>query len=288
MVTLVTGASGFLGRYLAAALSQSGDEVVGVGRPGIEIPSAEFERVLADRTYDVLVHAAGPASVPDSISSPERDRAGSLDVLRSVLTAAQALPTPPAILFISSAAVYGEPSGLPVAEDAPLEPVSPYGHHRVACEALLRSAASEGLRTSSLRVFSAYGEGLRVRLMWEICRQAMTGAVHLSGTGEESRDFVHAEDVGQAVTVVAERAPLTGEAYNVATGRETSVAGVARLLIAALGEEIHPSFSGEARAGDPKRWKADISRLSALGYTPKVDLAQGVARYAVWARAEGA
>src|SRR5207248_3256916 len=127
----------------------------------------------------------------------------------------------------SSAAVYGQPDRLPVGETAPLRAISPYGEHRVVCETLLRDS---GLPAVVARVFSAYGEGLRRQVLWDICAKAINSAeVALDGTGDESRDFVHAEDVAAAVVVLIRKADFGGEPYNVATGVETRIGELARL-----------------------------------------------------------
>lgn len=286
MVALVTGAAGFLGRHVAARLGEDGWRVVEAGRPDVEIPSPEFDALLEAAVPELVVHCAGPASVPASLEDPERDFHGSVEVLHELLERLRGRKA--ALVLVSSAAVYGQPERLPVAEDAPLRPISPYGFHRLHCELGLREFHELwGLRCCTLRVFSAYGEGLRRQIMWDICEKALReGEVALHGTGGESRDFVHASDVARAVAVVARSAPLGAEAYNVGTGTETRLDELAALLLGALGSEAPVSFSGEARPGDPANWRADTTRLSALGYEPQVRVEEGAARYAAWATRE--
>lgn len=286
MVAVVTGAFGFLGRHVAAGLAQEGWSVVEAGRPEVEIPSPEFDVLLDSAEPELVVHCAGPASVPASVEDPSGDFRGSVRVLFDVLQRLRGRDA--ALVLVSSAAVYGEPERLPVAEDAPISPISPYGFHRALCELLVREFHDLwGLRCCILRVFSAYGEGLRRQIMWDICSSALRdGAVSLHGTGEESRDFVHASDVARAVTLVARSAPLEADAYNVATGSESSIASVAGLLLEELGSDVPLSFSGRTRPGDPRHWRADVGRLAALGYAPLVTLEEGARAYAAWARAE--
>ena len=285
MVALVTGARGFLGGYVSAELQRAGWDIVGAGRPEIEIPSPEFDRLLADVGPGLVVHCAGPASVTASVEDPVSDFAGSAGVLVAVLEQLAALPRRPRLVFVSSAAVYGDPERLPVAEADPVRPVSPYGFHRAACELLLEEFHRiYDLPTLALRVFSAYGEGLDRQILWDICTKAATrDEVVLHGTGRESRDFVHASDVARAVCVAARAARFEGEALNVATGVETTTAELARLLLDALGSEVPVRFDGRPRAGDPRNWRADISAIRALGFTPAVALADGARRYARWA-----
>jgi UDP-glucose 4-epimerase len=286
MVAVVTGAFGFLGRHIAAALTGDGWRVVGTGRPEVEIPSAEFDALLDGTNAGLVVHCAGPASVPASVEDPAADFRGSVGVLFDVLERLRGRDT--GFVLVSSAAVYGEPERLPVAESTPIRPISPYGFHRAVCELLVREFHELwGLRCCTLRIFSAYGEGLHRQIMWDICRGAVRdGTVALHGTGEESRDFVHASDVARAVALVARSAPLQAEVYNVATGSETSITTVARLLLDALGSEAPLSFLGRTRPGDPRHWRADVGRLADLGYSPSVPLEEGVRAYAAWAQRE--
>jgi UDP-glucose 4-epimerase len=276
MVIAVTGHRGFLGGAIARRLAETGWSVAGLGRPEVDIPSNAFDDALDRLRPDFVVHAAGPASVPASVANPAADRAGSVDVLQSLVERLGDAR----LVYLSSAAVYGQPASLPVSEAAPLRPVSPYGRHRVECERLLADA---GIRATVLRIFSAYGEGLRRQVLWDICRQARKGAVELAGDGGESRDFVHASDVADAVAAAVRVAEFAGEAYNVASGTETTIAELARLLVGELRVESEIRFTGRARAGDPRRWRADVTRAGArLGYRPAVSIEEGASRYATW------
>lgn len=286
MVALVTGAAGFLGRYACKQLVEDGWRVVGAGRPETEIPSPEFDRQLERVQPELVVHCAGPSSVPDSVRDPKRDFEGAVSVLATLLERLASSRRKPRVVLLSSAAVYGQPTHLPVSEDDPVRPMSPYGFHRAACELLLREFHEiYGLPGISLRVFSAYGEGLKRQILWDICTRAIVdGGVQLDGSGQESRDFVHGRDVAQAISAAARRAAFEGEVYNVGTGVETTIRELADTLVAALGVDAEVTFSGRSRRGDPANWRADIARLDALGVHPSVRIQEGVRSYADWAR----
>ncbi len=286
MVALVTGANGFLGGYIADALAGAGHEVARAGRPEVEVPSPELARLVRERPPGLVVHCAGPASVAGSMEDPHRDFEGSVVVLSDLLELLRALPDPPRTLLLSSAAVYGEPRSLPIGEDAEPAPLSPYGFHRLACEVIAHEYHEiYGLPTAAMRIFSAYGEGLRRQILWDVCRRLLDeGEAELFGTGEESRDFVHASDVARAALAIADGGAFEGEHYNVASGRETTVAELAGLLARTLG--LDPgviTFSGKRRAGDPANWRADIARVAALGFEPRVPIEDGATAYARWA-----
>ena len=289
MVALVTGSSGFLGSAISRRLAGAGWEVVGAGRPDCEIPSPAFNTLLANAAPDIVIHCAGPASVAASVNDPGADFAGSAGVLSAVLDEVRRLPGPPRLLLLSSAAVYGDPERLPISEAQALRPVSPYGYHRMFSEQLATEYQELfAVPTASMRVFSAYGEGLPRQILWDATRKGLEhGRIDLDGTGAESRDFVHSTDVAQAALCVIEGGRFEGEAYNVGVGRETTIAELAELIRSGLGLPADAvSFNGEARPGDPVNWRADVSRLAGLGFDPEVEIAQGVAAFTAWATRE--
>jgi len=293
---IVTGSSGFLGSRIAGLLVEDGYRVVGVDRGpesaagvvpvSVSLPDPALDDILVAEQPTLIVHAAGPASVGHSVDDPRADFEGSVRVHVHLLDSVRRCAPDTRVIALSSAAVYGNPVALPVTEDAPLAPISPYGYHKVMCESLLHEYSSlYGIKTCALRVFSAYGAGLRRQLLWDVCTKAAHDqAVRLFGTGHETRDFVHADDVARAVRVLANRASFDGEPYNVASGQETSVREIAELIVGHVSPGKPIEFSGEQRGGDPLRWRADIARIGSLGFRPECSLQDGVTDYAAWYR----
>jgi UDP-glucose 4-epimerase len=288
VVALVTGAGGFIGRHVCLELEGIGLRVERAGRPEVEIPSADFDDVLERSRPEVVVHCAGPASVMTSLSDPVGDLEGSALVLANVLDRIARLPRPPHLALVSSAAVYGDPLDRPVAEDAPLAPVSPYGFNRQITEVLIDEFRKIFcVPVTVLRVFSAYGEGLRRQLLWDVCRMVVCdSAVVLSGTGVESRDFLHVTDVARAVSLIIANPQTVNQTYNVAAGVETPIVDVASWITDEIGPDVPIGFSGTRRPGDPIQWSADVSKIRALGFRPSVEVEAGTRSYARWARAE--
>jgi UDP-glucose 4-epimerase len=299
---MITGINGFLGTQVARRFRAEGWVVVGVGRsaPGpdvqaavsrylhLALPDPGFRQILFDLQPAVLVHCAGRSSVPLSVKDPAGDFSSGPVLVFEVLEHLRLYSPHTRFVFLSSAAVYGNPANLPVSEDAPARPVSPYGYHKWQGEQLCTMFASlYGLPAASLRVFSAYGPGLRRQVIWDVCRK-VTGqsAATLQGTGRESRDFVHAADVAAGVLRVAEAAPMAGEAYNLASGEETTIAALARLVVGLLAPRCRVEFSGEVPAGTPLNWRADVAKIGRLGFAPTVSLEKGVAEFAGWFRQE--
>lgn len=299
---LITGVAGFLGRAIARYFSQRGDVLFGIDRLAVEnapvsdlskyatleLPDARLSDFLEKWQPEVCVHCAGRASVSQSMKKPAEDyEAGPaltfylLDTLRRVSQGSK-------FIFLSSAAVYGEPTSLPVSEKQFPAPVSAYGYHKWQGEILCQEFARLfGLKTASIRIFSAYGPGLRRQVIWDIARKALTQPkLILQGTGEESRDFIHAVDIAGALEAVVSSAPLTGEVYNVASGRETTIAALAKMVLAAMDLDVALNFSGNVPPGTPKNWRADISRIQNLGFAPQVSLEDGIESFAAWCRRE--
>ena len=299
---LITGVAGFLGRAIARYFSQKGyilygiDSLVVENAPSsvleeyasLELPDERFADLLDKWQPDFCVHCAGRASVPHSMNNPVADFENGPVLTFSVLDALRRISPKSAFIFLSSAAVYGEPVSLPISEGQSPAPVSAYGYHKYQSEIVCQEFAKLfGLRTASARIFSAYGPGLRRQVIWDIISKVLTQPeVILQGTGEESRDFIHAVDIASALENVISSAPLRGEVYNVASGRETTIAALAELILAALGLEKKLDFSGNIPPGTPKNWRADIRNIQRLGFISQVSLEQGIESFTVWCRRE--
>jgi UDP-glucose 4-epimerase len=301
-VVLITGAGGFLGTHIAREFSLAGCRVVGVGKSEagaaarqylhayhrMTLPDPALKAVFAEHAPSVCIHCAGGSSVPLSFENPRSDfYAGPLSTFELLETLRQVRPECRTV-FLSSAAVYGDPQTLPIGEDQTASPISPYGFHKLECEQLcFEYAKLHGMRTASVRVFSAYGSGLRKQVVWDMCEKAVrNGSLSLRGSGGESRDFVHGEDVAKAVRLVVEKAPCHGEPYNVGSGRETTIVELAELVAEALQLRCKPIFDGTVSPGTPRNWRADIGRISVLGFQPSITFAQGISSFANWCRGE--
>ncbi|KAA0893321.1 NAD-dependent epimerase/dehydratase family protein [Oryzomonas rubra] len=299
---LITGAAGFLGRYTAQFFSELGCTVIGIDSippenaplahltayHNVKLPDKALDDLLRTLSPDVCIHCAGRASVPLSVSDPSADFYTNTVLTFEVLEALRLHAPACRFILLSSAAVYGNPQTLPVNEEQPASPISPYGFHKWQCEQLCSEFARiYGLKTASVRIFSAYGPGLRRQVLWDMCFKVITGhALKLQGTGRESRDFIHARDVAKALHIVAANAPMQGETYNLASGNETTILELASLVLDALNEGCSPQFDGVIPQGNPVNWQADITKLHALGFTPDIPLKQGIRTFATWCRAE--
>lgn len=302
MRVAVTGGLGFLGHHLVRRLVDEYEVVVldnfsrGTRRDevlklGVEVRDVDVRDVymLLDALdgADRVVHLAALIDVHESRERPllyhEVNTSGTLNVLY-----AAAENQVDSIVFASSAAVYGEPIYLPVDEEHPLNPISVYGATKAAAEQYCRAFnRAYGLSVAILRIFNVYGPGQSGSYAGVITRfieRILRGQpLMIYGDGRQTRDFVYVDEVVEAI-VRALRLEKGLHVVNVASGGETSILGLARLL-----EEIAGRAPGivfrERRIGDIRRSYASIARMeSVLGYRPRVSLEEGLRKTLEWFR----
>jgi UDP-glucose 4-epimerase len=291
---LVTGGAGFIGRHLVERLVARGDTVTVVDlHPGSDL--AGVERHLGDCTlaadllargsFDLLFHLGAPAYVPPSVDDPIADLRANVEQTLYLLQALRAHARPARMIHVSSAAIYGQPPVDALREDMPPAPVSPYGIDKFAAEEHVRVAAAlHGLEAAILRYFPVYGPGQRKQVVYDLIMKMLDDPTRIEvfGDGSERRDFIYVDDVVEATLLVAEKAPARGEAYNVGTGTEITIADVVAEVGRALGLDPRIDWTGDVRPGDSTAMVADISRISALGFAPSVSFPDGVKNTAAW------
>lgn len=292
MRILVIGSKGFIGSHCVTHFSSLGYEVLGCdiyesnekGYLSLKSISFNFNNLLAEHRFDFCINAAGSAHVSYSFQFPEKDFELNVSLVINLLGAIKNNNPECKFVNFSSAAVYGNPSKLPISEDAETNPLSPYGYHKLLSEKLLYEYYRFfALKTCSLRVFSAYGEGLKKQLFWDLNAKAvLSRSIRLFGTGLESRDFIYIADLIKIVQLVIEKAPFKGETYNVANGEETYIKDAAQLFLDNLGWKGELLFSGKGKVGDPQNWKADIEKIIVLGYMRKFTFSDGLQNYCRW------
>ncbi len=299
----VTGARGFIGRNLARALAGRGHEVWGLGHGSwVEAEARDWgitRWLNADvratnlqsfarqckSSPDIVFHVAGGSSVGAAIAGPHEDFDRTVAATAELLDWMR-LESPATRLFaLSSAAVYGSAQAGPLAEDRVCLPCSPYGFHKLMAEELCRSyAQSYGIRSTTVRLFSVYGSGLKKQLLWDLCTRLSAGPtrVQLGGTGDELRDWTDVRDVIRALIFMAESAGGDVSLINAGTQIATTVRSIAALVLATWPRHAEVTFSGQSRAGDPFSLIADGRRLDELGFEWNVPVEQGIGDYVRW------
>lgn len=304
---VVTGAAGFIGSCLVEHLLRLGVTVIAVdrrdGRPGspaindvlgsatahslinvrADLRSCALEPLLVDA--DVIYHLAAIPGVRESWGPAFSDYLScNLFVAQRLMQAAVRLGVPRVVLA-SSSSVYGLTDGKPSPETAPPHPASPYGVTKLAAEQLcLAHAARRGTLTQviALRYFTVYGPGQRNDMFIHRVLAAALGGppVTLYGTGERRRDFTYITDAVTA-TITASTAPIPSGILNVGGGASTSLKDV--LLIAGrLTGTPTPVIKAHPYDGDVPATLADPARIRSLGWSPRIDIATGMARQLEW------
>lgn len=307
-VVFVTGAFGFIGSHLSRVLAQSGHIVGGIGHEnkahfykGVGGALTCFDGEVSATNLSMLkdqigspnfvYHFAGGSSVAASLENPRSDFERTVRSTEVLLDWMHREAPTARLVAASSAAVYGAGHTGPIEEDAPKRPYSPYGHHKLQMENMLRAYASSfGFASVIVRLFSVYGEGLRKQLLWDLCSRLARGErrIELQGTGDELRDWTDVRDTIRAIVEISALAAQDVPVVNVGSGIATSVRLVAETTLAAWGADPRAEvmFSGRARAGDPLSLQADSTKLESLGFHWRVPVSVGIADYVSWFRSQ--
>lgn len=293
---LITGINGFIGSNMAKHLSNNGDEIVGIDISGgnsawdtyiCDMMADDLTEILTSIKPDIVIHCAGIANVSYSIEHPNDDFSANTAVVHRLLYALlQAGLTSTRVLFLSSAAVYGQPEVLPISECTPTSPISPYAlHKRMAEDICTYFVDVHKMDIRIARIFSAYGPGLRKQIFWDMYRKAVdTGKLQLFGSGDETRDFIYIDDLVSALRLILD-APLDKEyIYNVANGVQVSIREIAETFAKAMDNNVPIEFNHQNRKGDPDNWCADVKRIEELGYKQSVSIEEGIKCYIDWVR----
>jgi len=223
---------------------------------------------------DAVVHAAAYISVEESWERPYDYMWNNAAATARV--AKQCAKTGARLIYISSAAVYGEPQRLPIDESHPTKPLSPYGLSKLAGEQVAQMLAPGA---AVLRLFNVYGPGQTgpyagvVSKFIERAKRGLPPVIY--GDGSQTRDFIHVADVARLIEVVLDRG--AAGVFNVGTGRAVSIKELAAIVMRLAGLGGEPLY-GPPRPGDIKHSAADVSKAKSLGWQPHIPLEEGLRR----------
>ena len=292
---LVTGGAGFIGSHLVKALVKAGHQV-----RVLDNLSTGFIENLADvlnaiefvrgdvrdygvvesvvRGVDAVVHLAALIDVAESVEKPDLY----FDVnVRGTYNVAKASKNVSTFVFSSSSAVYGEPIRVPISEDHPLMPKSPYAASKVSGEAFVQAFANQyGFRPVILRLFNVYGpkqSRAYTGVIIEFIKRVSRGEPPvIFGNGEQTRDFIHVSDVVEAIMLSLSNEGARG-VFNIGSGEGIVINRLANLILKLMGREDLKPIYAQPRPGDIRHSIADIIRAQKeLGFKPKVKLEVGI------------
>jgi nucleoside-diphosphate-sugar epimerase len=283
---LVTGAGGFVGGAVAGHLAAIGHDVVGLSRRPGAVPGLYglLEGNIADT--EAAARVARKVDRCEAIVHAAATPVGSLADARLVLT--NALGTqqmlelagrwePSRFVYFSSLPVIGRPRHLPVTEDHPAAPSTPYHASKLFGEHLVAAAVKDGLSGVSLRLTSTVGPGMPDdRIVSVFVQRALAGdPLDVAGEGTRAQDYLDVRDVGTAVEACLQRS--TSGLLNLAAGRAVENRELAHLCVRVLGSKSDVRLGAGPDAEDEVRWEVSIGRATEeLAWSPQHDLQSSV------------
>lgn len=298
---LVTGGAGFIGSHLVNELIKEECEVsildnFSTGKlenmehnlnqaklrlvKGDIRETQKVKKAIGDS--EAVFHLAAITSVPYSVTHPDATRDvnvnGTLNLLETSLNSSVEY-----FVFVSSCAVYGEAEHLPISEEEPTKPLSPYAESKLEAEHQCKMFYDKhGLKTTILRPFNVYGPRMRSDqyggVIAKFIEHLQSGKPPIIyGDGTQTRDFIHVQDVVNVMKIAVNNGNAAGQTFNVATGIPTTINQLAQLLTQLVNDKkIKPRYHA-ARQGDLKHSYANIQKATKnLGFEPKITLKQGL------------
>jgi dTDP-glucose 4,6-dehydratase/UDP-glucose 4-epimerase len=294
MKILVIGAKGFIGSNLYKHFQYLKFDVLGCDAyfdvknhddriMNISVMSTEFSELVKSYKPNFCINAAGSGNVGFSFKKPMLDFEMNVNLVATLLNVIRLNASSCKVLHFSSAAVYGNPQYLPINENTPCAPISPYGFHKWMSELICKEFHSlYGLKTLIVRPFSVYGEGLRKQILWDMCNRCHDQKeIVLFGNGTETRDFIHISDLCRSIEVLLINSKFESDVYNLGNGNSVEIQEIADRIFVRF-PESNISFNQQVKEGDPLYWKSDISKLKSLGYLSHISLENGINSYVDW------
>jgi dTDP-glucose 4,6-dehydratase len=310
MKIVITGGAGFQGSHLAESLLAQGHDITIINtfteeklrniehfQDRIRVVFGSItDPVLVEKTikgHDLVFHLAANVNVDQSLKDPKSfidvNIVGTFNILEQVRAYGIRM------IHASTCEVYGDGhdlgSGELLDETAELKPNSPYAASKAGADRLCYAYyKSFGVDVTIVRPFNIFGErqksGTFGALIPILVRKAMIGdPLTVFGDGSATRDYLHVSDLVRAYELVMNSKGLEGKSINFASGVNTSVKDIAEYIAKKFNAEIK---HGPARPGEVTRFPADISFAHSIGFTPQVEIWEGIDRYIEWAKKQAA
>ncbi|BDR57176.1 NAD-dependent epimerase/dehydratase family protein [Xylocopilactobacillus apis] len=301
---LITGGAGFIGSTIADTLLEQGQTVfvvddLSMGQVKNLKPTDQmhfFQHTITDHEYmndlldrekfDYILLIGAVASVADSIADPGRTHAVNAEANFNILEHLRAAKLSfKSLLFISSAAVYGNLPGVPKTELSPVEPLTQYAVDKYSTERnVINYHTLYGMPTMAVRPFNVYGPKQNPKSPYSGVLSIITNCLlndstfNQYGDGEQIRDFTYVTDIADCILALLQEPKAIGQVINIGTGNKASLNEVIEIIEKIAGKKLQRKVLPE-RAGDIKYSYGDPSKLNNLGLKTKVDLNTGLKKY---------
>ena len=295
-LVLITGAGGFIGRACVRHFEEKGWNTYQIGnsiKPGVrsingEVTSKNISKF--NKKFDVIIHLAGVSRVSDAVNYKEESRNKTVNSTKEVISYLNESKSKSLLIYISSAAIYGDNGLCKLEESLTPTPFSEYGRLKAECESILIQNCRENkYKLAIVRLFSAYGNGLKKQVIWDFCTKIQENLdkteLHCFGTGNEERDFIHIEDILLLFDKIIElNKPLL--IVNGGTGVPTKIRTLFESISQKMGYKGNLVFTGLTKSEDPQSLVADTTKMSSIGFECQVPVEKGILNYINWFRNE--
>jgi len=317
---IVTGAAGFIGSALIERLISEGYSVLGIDNfrtgkkenlsmidgdrrfhlldadisKGVltkDITDALSSSQFTSKDVDILFHLAAISSVKESIENPQLVNDTNVGGTINILEMTRQLEIK-RLVFSSSAAVYGNPEKMPISEDSPYQPLSPYAVSKIAGELYIQSYAElYGIGSTILRYFNAYGPRQAYSeysgVISIFTNQALTNnPITIEGSGDHTRSFIYVDDITRATVAAGEMDKASGMTINLSGIESISISELAMIIRKNVANSRSEIVHVQPRPGDVKESVGSMERAhKILQFHPEVSLVDGLRKTIEWYRA---
>ena len=285
---LITGINGFIGSHCSNYFKSNGWDVYGIDIYGEQESNfiqgtVSLEKLLQfKQEFDVILHLAGSGSVGMVNKSPESERLKTVKSSEELLEYIQKYNKNAKLIYISSAAVYGNTHSNLIHESDEYAPISEYGKHKVLVE---NAIINSDINYHIVRLFSVYGEGLKKQVLWDFSNKLKNNinepVINCFGTGAEERDFIHINDVISLINLVI-KTNKNNLIINGGTGIPTTIRTIFNTLSDLFDYKGQLVFDNIISKDNPMKLVANIDNAKYLGFIPQIEIQKGLENYVEW------
>lgn len=296
---MVTGGAGFVGSRLSFELAARGNMVFIVDNLSNsscddvplhknihfthkDVRDSDMDEFISDNNIECIFHLAAVISILESVKYPMATHSNNLDATINLLEAAKKSQRSGKFIFSSSCAVYGQKPDIFIDENEQAEPITPYAIDKYASELYIRYYGMQyGIPYVILRYFNIYGTNKAKITPYSGVIQIFMRNIQdnndivIFGSGDQKRDFIHVDDIVKANVLALDSDDMVNDVYNVGSGKSISIKELGDLMKSICSSDVRTVY-GPERPGDIKFSGGDMKKIRSFGFTPSIELAEGL------------